>query len=420
MTHGTQEAPGARDPSTKALRAGARIHILFVIQGSALNRGMTTGVENLAWRLSKTPIFRVTILSGGTRPASDTPFIRENRAHISRIEYVFLGTQYPSRVFARSLRREVVVREPDVVIGWTRLVVHLSAKHKRALRAHRYHKNIPVVIVGEGEDLRLPRRLERMRATWRTQLRFLMHSVGQLKQGRIGPRGGIAAAIGNSDAVAQSLIQTYGIAPHRVKTIPRGVDTSLFTFEGSRDEYRLPRSLITTGDIVSRKGYGVVADALGYVQDPVRWTVVGHGRRPYLEEIRGRVEGFGHSFCHIEAVPHSQLAKILREHSIFVLMSQTEGLSKSLIEAMASGCVPVVSGLAAFRQTVIPELTGFVGPTVPSRLGGLLEYLLSNATDLSAVRTAARNHVLRHNSAEAETETWSDAILSELALRNNM
>ena len=63
---------------------GKRIRILFVMKGSALNRGMNTGIENLAWKLADF-VYEIHILAGGSEPF-------QHRYHIpSNVTYHFTG-----------------------------------------------------------------------------------------------------------------------------------------------------------------------------------------------------------------------------------------------------------------------------------------------------------------------------------------
>ncbi|MGM0520095.1 MAG: hypothetical protein ACQERD_10675 [Campylobacterota bacterium] len=43
------------------------MRVLFVVTNSALNRGMNTGLENLAWGLAERGV-EIHVLSGGNRP----------------------------------------------------------------------------------------------------------------------------------------------------------------------------------------------------------------------------------------------------------------------------------------------------------------------------------------------------------------
>ena len=62
-----------------------KFQILFLIRGSMLNRGMNTGLENLAFALAERG-HSITIFSGGNKPEKELYKIS------NRINYIFLGT----------------------------------------------------------------------------------------------------------------------------------------------------------------------------------------------------------------------------------------------------------------------------------------------------------------------------------------
>jgi glycosyltransferase involved in cell wall biosynthesis len=62
----------------------------------------------------------------------------------------------------------------------------------------------------------------------------------------------------------------------------------------------------------------------------------------------------------IKNVPHDELLKIFKESKIYCQLSYTESFGISLVEAMACGCVPVVTD-----RDALPEIIGTTGIVVP-------------------------------------------------------
>jgi glycosyltransferase involved in cell wall biosynthesis len=89
----------------------------------------------------------------------------------------------------------------------------------------------------------------------------------------------------------------------------------------------------------------------------VRWTIVGGG--PHQAELRSRWR----DAPHVEWAGTKTNAEVLalyRQHDVFVLPTRTEGFPVALLEAMATGLVPVVSDIASGVPEVVEDgVTGF-------------------------------------------------------------
>ena len=85
---------------------------------------------------------------------------------------------------------------------------------------------------------------------------------------------------------------------------------------------------------------------------PVRLTLVGAG--PEQAELQAAAQGLitGGELRLLPTLPHAAIPPILAESDVFILTSEFEGLPHALLEAMAWGCVPVVTDI----RSGIPEL----------------------------------------------------------------
>ena len=88
-----------------------------------------------------------------------------------------------------------------------------------------------------------------------------------------------------------------------------------------------------------------------------RWTVVGDG--PAREELRSAWPGSARVH-HAGAVPRAAIPGIAAAHDVFVLPTRAEGFPLVLLEAMASGLVPVASDIpSGVPELVIADETGY-------------------------------------------------------------
>ena len=134
--------------------------------------------------------------------------------------------------------------------------------------------------------------------------------------------------------------------------IYNGVDTDKF-FSSTRTTSPFFR-LISVGRIEDVKNYGLLLQALKYLKhkhnvNNVRLTLVGDGsQRADLEEyantfIPGVVDFLGQ---------RDDIPELLRKADMFVLPSKTEGLSCSILEAMASGLPILASNVGGNYELV--------------------------------------------------------------------
>jgi glycosyltransferase involved in cell wall biosynthesis len=57
---------------------------------------------------------------------------------------------------------------------------------------------------------------------------------------------------------------------------------------------------------------------------------------------------------------HEELNHIVKSASFYLSASLSDGTSSSLLEAMASGLIPIVSDIAANREWIVPETNGLL------------------------------------------------------------
>ena len=117
--------------------------------------------------------------------------------------------------------------------------------------------------------------------------------------------------------------------------------------------------------------YVAVVKQLSESGIPFRLTIVGEGLRSGVDGAKhpdqqrlemelspfiraGTVEMLGR-------VPEDKVPGILRQHHVFLLLSEYEGLPVSVIEAMANGCVPVVSRIdSGVSELIEPGTNGLI------------------------------------------------------------
>lgn len=128
----------------------------------------------------------------------------------------------------------------------------------------------------------------------------------------------------------------------------------------------------------------LLRDTLGY---EVSATLIGSGSE--LKSLQSLAEQLNlHSVDFTGDV--SNVAQRLAEHSIFVLMSDHEGLPISVIEAMRAGLAIVASDLPGMRELIAHGQNGLLVPNQPSSLAPALKQLIASVPLRIQLGQAAR------------------------------
>ena len=198
-----------------------------------------------------------------------------------------------------------------------------------------------------------------------------------------------ASNIAVSHAVAESLPVDCTIVPN-----PYADDVFVRV-----DNIERSRELVFVGRLVSDKGVDVLLDALGLLATRGRrvgLTVIGEG--PELPALRRQVDALG-----ISSQVHfagrrtgGDLVAALNEHHVLVVPSVwQEPFGVVALEAMACGCVPLVS-----RSGGLPDAAGAAGVVFElgdsQALAQAIEELLDDPALLNRLRASSAIHLQRH------------------------
>ena len=190
-----------------------------------------------------------------------------------------------------------------------------------------------------------------------------------------------------------------GVAEERLAVVPNGVDVQ--EYRPGASEYRLADKLRVTymGRMSPDKNVQELVETFVAAAEPrLVLTLVGAG--PLYEGLKARYGA--HPGIHfVGFVSEAEERKdIWRGSDVVVLPSPIEGLSLSLLEGMASGCMPVATDVGEHESV----LAG-VGLTLdPLRIVGDLtaawRWLAANEARVREASTAARQRVACHFSTE--------------------
>lgn len=196
-----------------------------------------------------------------------------------------------------------------------------------------------------------------------------------------------------SKAIEAYLTGPVGFAPERVQRICNGVDTQRFVPATSVPDawpYRRGEHLVigAVGRMQAVKDPLNLVDAFLRLRElcPTDWprlrlAMLGGG--PLLAAARERLAQAGAAEQAWLPGDRSDVAQLLPQFDIFALPSQAEGISNTLLEAMACGCAPVATDVGGN-----PELVeeGAHGLLVPPQDAAALAAALARLVDEPALR----------------------------------
>jgi L-malate glycosyltransferase len=192
--------------------------------------------------------------------------------------------------------------------------------------------------------------------------------------------------------------RALGVAEKRITRMVSGVDTETFRPGVSSVESELlPRPrVIFTGRLHPQKNLPLLLEALTEVvrRSAANLILVGPGNdRQQLTELAGTM-GIADRVQFVGAVDNP--AEYLRAADVFVLPSVAEGMSNSLLEAMATALPCIVSGIGGNTDLITDHETGrlVMAPTAQAWSECLLEQL-ENFDAARRLGAAARERIDR-------------------------
>lgn len=232
------------------------------------------------------------------------------------------------------------------------------------------------------------------------------HELAEAKSGQGGAsRAGYERALGRAvdRVVAQSQDEVrglvrIGVPRTQLTVVPAGVDSERFTPDGpaaDRDPAR-PR-ILSVGQLVERKGFGDVIQAMRYVPGAECIVVGGPPaeqltRDPHATKLRALAEQFkvADRFRLIGGVPATDMPRWYRSADVLVAAPWQEQFELAPLEAMACGVPVIGTTVGGLTETVVDGLTGDLVPARdPRALGGALRRLVNDKVRRFAYATAA-------------------------------
>ena len=215
------------------------------------------------------------------------------------------------------------------------------------------------------------------------------------------------------------LVNTVGATPHRINQIYNGVDSLRFYprngrgFRGGPQGFFTENSFVigSVGRMAGVKNYpGLIQAFLALLEEPAareqfRLVIVGEGssRQECIDMLRGA----GAEALAWFPGERSDIPELMSAMDLFVLPSLGEGISNTILEAMATGLPVIATRVGGNVELVKEGLTGMlVPPGVPAAMTEAILHYHRNPDLIVKHGKAARQQIETSFSMEAMTKGY--------------
>jgi len=138
------------------------------------------------------------------------------------------------------------------------------------------------------------------------------------------------------------IVLSLGIPSQKIKILQYGIDTDKFSFQTKAQE---PIRLVSTRRLLKKYRIDVLIDAalivLGQFPE-LKFNIVGDGSEKELLKNKVIDNNQQDAIHFYGDVSHTEINQFYQNAHLYVTTSPTDGLSISLLEALACGCYPIV------------------------------------------------------------------------------
>ena len=207
--------------------------------------------------------------------------------------------------------------------------------------------------------------------------------------------------------------ENYAVAADNVVVVPNYVMTDIFF---PNETKTIPNRICYVGRLDEQKNLDSLVHACQGLD--VELHLIGEGHlRAALKE---RAANVGVNLVLHGNLPHHELPEMIRQSSIFALVSFYEGHPKALLEAMSCGAAVLVANSPGIREQIVHGETGWlVEPDIDSIREGI-QHLLANPALCAALGKNARKFIQENCSLDKVAEMEYSLLLEYASDRHSL
>ena len=202
----------------------------------------------------------------------------------------------------------------------------------------------------------------------------------------------------------EELCQLWGVSNERITVVHNSVDTSLFSPNSSALK---KNDVISVSRLVKWKCIDEIIHAC--VKQKASLLIVGTG--PEEENLRKLADDLNGNVSFVGDVSQINLPGLYQESRLFVLNSDFEATSYSLLEARSCGLPTIARGSTGSDEIINSGVDGFLcGPKTDISLGVALQELLEDSKKAELFAKIARQSVVENFDMESNYQKILDVI----------
>jgi glycosyltransferase involved in cell wall biosynthesis len=207
---------------------------------------------------------------------------------------------------------------------------------------------------------------------------------------------------------------------NKIMILAKGIDMRKYVFTSHNPSEKI--KAIVTRSLTKDYRHETILKAFERIKQqliPFELVIVGDG--PLKKELMqsAKNKNIQHEVIFAGLIPNSELPGYLKTADLYLSMPSTEGVSASLLEAMAAGCFPIVSDLPGNRAWITENINGKLVPVDDvDKLVSALTWYHQNRKGLESILIKNRELVEQKASYEKNMKIICDAYVKLIETKN--
>ncbi len=197
------------------------------------------------------------------------------------------------------------------------------------------------------------------------------------------------------------LTSNFGFNDNKIVVRPNWV-----TISAAKKNQPVFNKILSVGRLVEQKNFSLLIKEMKKL-NTLTLDIVGAG--PLEKELRDLSVNEDVSVNFLGTLNHENLQILYNNYTFYISTSSFEGNPKTILEAMASGCVVIASDIESHREIITNDFDGKIIDLNNPNLFEIIEDFLKNPEKISIYSNNAIESVKKHNALSKIVEdTYSD------------